>query len=148
MPVFRLNTNANLIDILRSNDSGVYRDYLLDNTQSLNRLNQIILYASIIKNKNYVPFIEVKFTSKYGRREKRIEIVSKNNNEFVLYKLSKASKFDKDALELSNLIIEVKEIINNPTIKGVLLFSDKATDINFINTSIKAFTTDITAELI
>jgi len=147
MPVFKLNTNAKLTDILSFIDSGVEREYLLDQSLKINHLYEIIQYAVKIKDKNIIPFIEVKFPSEFGRREKRIEIVGKNNNEFILYKFSKISKFDKDALELQSIINEAKKI-NNRIIKGILLFSDRATDTNFIISSLSSLTTDISGELV
>jgi len=148
MSILKINTNANLLEIISSINSGIDREYLFEPSLKKNRLQEIIHYANKIKNENIIPFIEVKFASKYGRREKRIEIVGKNNNIFIIYKISKISKFDKDALEIQNIINEVRETLKDISIKGVLLFSDKTTDTKFINSSLSSITTDLTGDFI
>ena len=55
-------------------------------------------------------FFKVKFP--YGRRIKRIELVSKFKNNFNIYKISNKSNIDKDIFELDEIISLIKEKYN------------------------------------
>jgi len=146
MSVLKINCKANISDILSGVESGINRNFIVD-TISRKRLKLIVLFSCKLQEKGINTYVEVKFSSKYGAREKRIEIVGKWNNIVTLYKITSHSKFDKDALELSKIVSEIKEDFQNFSIKGILLCED-CKNINFINKEIGNITQNVTAELL
>jgi len=145
MSILNINIRANLFDILSDTSSGVGCDCIVD-ANNTTRFGQLVLYSSKLTEKGLTPFIEVKFASKYGKRCKRLEVVVKQENLISIYKITTFSKFDKDALELSSVISEVKEKFNELLLYGVLLFFNKNIDINFVNNSLEKFTKNIRAD--
>ena len=57
MPVLNINTNANLLEILSSINSGIEREYLLEPSLKISRLQEIIQYAEIRKLTPPDPYI-------------------------------------------------------------------------------------------
>ena len=73
--------------------------------------------------------LEVKYP--FGKRNKRIEVVSIRENIITLFKISKTEKFDKDILEMESLINNLK-INSDYTINGIVLLNQEA-DANMID---------------
>ncbi len=92
----------------------------LSNSNKKNEL--IIRVASNFKEHGVEVFIEVKYP--FGMRNKRLEIVSRNQKIIKIYKISKTNFFDKDALEIDQVLTEIKNEFNDSGKEfiGVLLF--------------------------
>ena len=147
MSILSVNCKANLLELLADKPSGVNREYILEHNNAT-RLGQLVLYSSLLIKNNITPYIEVKFVSKYSKREKRIELITKEEKKITIYKVSSFSKYDKDALELVNIITEIQEKFTELDVYGVLLFAEKKTNIDFINKSLKTITKNVTGEYI
>ena len=92
--------------------------------------DKLILLASKF---NYMPGHSVCLSVKYplGKREKRLELVCINEKINIL-KISKKSSFDKDAMEMDNLLSHVYENLNPPKeLAGHLLFFELPEPINY-----------------
>jgi hypothetical protein len=146
MPILNIKSKASLLDLIANKDSGIIKEYMIDSTNT-KRLSMLVSYSEKLINKNIEPFIEVKFQSKYGKREKRIEIVGKRKNVITLYKISKVQNYDKNAIELSKLVFEIREFNSEIKIKGILLFVEKNTDILLIQKFINSKNLGIEAKI-
>ena len=146
MPILKINSNSSFFDILSEIPSGIDRDFLID-ADNTSRLGQMIIFASKLIEVNIKPYLEVKFKSKFGKREKRIEIVTKNGKDITLFKITTYSKYDKDAIDLSGIISEIQEQIDSFNICGVLLFLDNTTDIEFVNKTLITISKNIVGRL-
>lgn len=148
MLILKVNCKSSLSDIIKNVYSGSDRDYIFS-PESKKRLDLLVSYSKTLIDKGITTFIEVKFVSKYSARERRIEIVSKDKDCISLYKISSFSKYDKDALDLSHLVLEINETFTNIStpIKGVLLFPQD-TDIQFIKDSVSSMNLALNIELI
>lgn len=127
--ILQLNTKNNLIDIVKGIDNGIYREYLVENHPN-NRLSRLIYSAFKIKEKyKFEPFIEVKY--EYGSRNKRLEIVYKDDRTFNLCKISNFKEFDKDTLELQSVIANILDNDNfKPSeFRGIIIFFENYNDL-------------------
>ncbi|MDC1357725.1 hypothetical protein N8310_09080 [Pseudomonadota bacterium] len=114
--VINLNVKSRLNDIVSGISGGVVRQYIkVDDPQNKNE--KIIFFsAQFVKNKIDV-FIEVKY--KYLRRDKRIEIVTLKDNLISLYKISKTQTLDKDAIEIDQILTNIKLEYKNSNFKFI-----------------------------
>ncbi|WP_297515325.1 hypothetical protein [Flavobacterium sp.] len=122
--IIELNTKSNIEDIALDKKNGVYRKYII-NEFSKNKLDKIVLTSHLFQSKqNKNPFIEVKYD--FGRRNKRLEIVYKENSSITICKITNMSEFDKDCLELIAVIEDMKNkpVMMNFRINGTLVFMD------------------------
>ncbi|MBF6641673.1 hypothetical protein IVB69_09290 [Flavobacterium sp. J49] len=122
--IIELNTKSNFEDIALDKTNGVYRKYII-NELSKNKLDKIVLTSHLFQSKqNKNPFIEVKYD--FGRRNKRLEIVYKENLSITICKITNMSEFDKDCLELIAVIEDMKnkQVMMNFRINGTLIFMD------------------------
>ncbi|MBP8994175.1 MAG: hypothetical protein KBG30_10265 [Bacteroidales bacterium] len=122
--IIELNTKSNFEDIVLNNTSGVNRKYLI-NEHSKNKIDKIILTSHLLQSKqNINPFIEVKYN--FGRRNKRLEIVYKENSFVTICKITNMSEFDKDCLELIAVIedMKTKPVLENFSMNGLLVFME------------------------
>lgn len=122
--ITELNTKSNFEDIVLNNTSGVNRKYLI-NEPSKNKIDKIILTSHLLQSKqNKNPFIEVKYD--FGRRNKRLEIVYKENSSVTICKITNMSEFDKDCLELIAVIedMQTKPVLENFRMNGLLVFME------------------------
>lgn len=122
--IIELNTKSNFEDIVSNNTSGVNRKYLI-NEHSKNKIDKIILTSHLLQSKqNKNPFIEVKYD--FGRRNKRLEIVYKENSSVTICKITNMSEFDKDCLELIAVIedMQTKSVLENFRMNGLLVFME------------------------
>lgn len=122
--IIELNTKSNFEDIVSNNTSGVNRKYLI-NEHSKNKIDKIILTSHLLQSKqNKNPFIEVKYD--FGRRNKRLEIVYKENSSVIICKITNMSEFDKDCLELIAVIedMQTKSVLENFRMNGLLVFME------------------------
>ena len=145
MSIIKVNCKANIFDILSGKESGVNREFIVD-TINKRRLKLMVLFSCKLQEKGINTYIEVKFSSEYGAREKRIEIIGIQDDVICLYKITTHSKFDKDALELSSRVSEIQGSFQKLYIKGILLMKD-CKDIDFINKAISEITENITAQV-
>ena len=122
MCIVVINTGADVIKILNGYKSGKFREYILPNISS-NRQSDLIISLSHHLNKYSFDFIGIYCKYNYGKRNKRLEIVYYNNNKITIIKISKKRKFDKDAIELDNIITDIISRTNQ-TVIGLLLISD------------------------
>jgi len=114
--IINLNVKSRLNDIVSGISGGVVRQYIkVDDPQNKNE--KIIFFsAQFVKNKIDV-FIEVKY--KYLRRDKRIEIVTLKDNLISLYKISKTQTLDKDAIEIDQILTNIKLEYKNSNFKFI-----------------------------
>jgi len=122
--ILELNTKSNFEDIVLNNSSGVNRKYLI-NENSKNKIDKIILTSHLLQSKqNKNPFIEVKYD--FGRRNKRLEIVYKENFTVTICKITNMSEFDKDCLELIAVFedMQTKPFLENFRMNGLLVFME------------------------
>jgi hypothetical protein len=120
--IITLNTKSDLISFLEKKASGTERQYLVSEVFK-NKLDKIVFVAAqLIKQFNAIPLIEVKY--KFGRREKRLEIVYTSNDILHVCKITNMTEFDKDVLELDMVIKDTitNNLIDEDSIKGVILF--------------------------
>lgn len=106
MQTILINTKSTIQSIFSNNPDGVNREYLLV-PNSRKRLDLLIRFSSYLIELGHEVFIESKFQSKYTDRHKRLEVVSRNNGNYNIYKFSSFSRFDKDAIEISRTTNEV-----------------------------------------
>jgi hypothetical protein len=130
-----MNTIENIVN---KEIGGVDTQYILNHT-SKKRIDTLVVIANSLYQQNATPFIEVKFVSRYSSREKRLEIVSRSQDTITIYKISAFSRYDKDAIDLNQLLEEIKSIFSNSEYKfcGVLLFKELE-KIQFIKESLSA----------
>lgn len=109
MSILKANINASIADLLCDKPSGVVTSYLIKDEHG-GKLASMVSLTNDLANSETKTFIEVKFKSKYSQREKRLEIVTMNNNHITICKISNPRKFDKDALEINNVCQELEEL--------------------------------------
>ena len=97
-------TNPSFESILRGEDDGVLKQYLLGSSLTGKDSNILMQSKELINAKQQV-FLKVKVP--FGRRDKRLEIVSRYDNRIDIYKISNIKKVDKDSLEMDNVISTV-----------------------------------------
>ena len=107
--IIDINTNSTLDSIIKNKSDGIVKKYLLDSDIKLKN-QEILTFYKYIEVNNFEFFFKVKFP--YGRRIKRIELVSKFKNNFYIYKISNKSNIDKDIFELDEIISLIKEKYN------------------------------------
>ena len=101
-----LKAKADLHDVVLNKIHGVDRHYILSPNPKT-KLDKLVYLASMLSKKSKsTSLLEVQYT--YGRRAKRLEVVSINDNEITIYKISKKSNIDKDSLELDQVITSLK----------------------------------------
>lgn len=122
MRIIKLNVGSNIIDISQSLDSGTSREYIDLGIKSKKQSDLIISLAGKLSESNY-EFVGIESKYMFGKRNKRLEIVFKDEKTIHVIKISKQKKFDKDAIDLDNLITD---IINKYkiSIKGIILLTD------------------------
>ena len=135
MCIVVINTGADVIKILNGYKSGKFREYILPNISS-NRQSDLIISLSHHLNKYSFDFIGIYCKYNYGKRNKRLEIVYCNNNIITIIKISKQKKFDKDAIELDNIITDITSR-NDQVVIGLLLISDHYQEIIMNNFALK-----------
>ena len=99
--IIDINTNSTLDSIIKNKSDGIVKKFLLDSDIKLKN-QEILTFYKYIEVNNFEFFFKVKFP--YGRRIKRIELVSKFKNNFCIYKISNKSNIDKDIFELDEII--------------------------------------------
>lgn len=112
--IVKFKTKGSLASIIQDGFDGVLRDYLASDKSQIIKIAQ-----KIRKNFEGDVYLEVKYP--YGFRERRIEILLKDEKSYFLIKIiSDAVKVDKEAILLDQLI---SEIIPNMCISpyGVLI---------------------------
>ena len=107
--IIDINTNSTLDSIIKNKSDGIVKKFLLDSDIKLKN-QEILTFYKYIEVNNFEFFFKVKFP--YGRRIKRIELVSKFENTFYIYKISNKSNLDKDIFELDEIISLIKEKYN------------------------------------
>ena len=127
MCIVAINTGADVIEILKGNESGKDREYILPDISSHKQSDLIISLAHHLKKYRF-DFIGIECKYNYGKRNKRLEIVYCNNNKITIIKISKQKKFDKDAIELDNIVTDIISR-NNQVVIGLLLISDNYQEI-------------------
>ena len=118
-----MNTGANLCDIAQNKNSGFDRNYLIEDTPK-SHFDYIVFIASIII-KDKPSFLGISSKFKYGKRDKRIEILSLQEESLNIYKITKYKKVDKEAFELDNLIDTIA-LKTKKNILGNLVIIDKS----------------------
>jgi len=137
MHTFRLNTNASFDDIIKSQETGITREYIYPPIVNKNsKLSRQVKMSYLLKSNQMEPFIEVKFKSRYSCRDKRLEIVTSKDTVIHIFKFSDSKHFDVDATDLSRILEEIQQKygITNYTFKGILLINDG--DLNVMKTSL------------
>jgi hypothetical protein len=114
MSILTVNIKSSILDIVTGNQGGVERSFLILENKK-NKIDSLVILANKLSNESTKTFVEVKFESKYSQREKRLEVVTKKGVDISICKISNKHKFDKDALELSNICEELSSIfkLNN-----------------------------------
>ncbi len=123
MRIIKLNVGSNLIDVSQNLDSGSIREYIDSGNASKKQNDLIITLAGILSESNY-DFVGIECKYLFGKRDKRLEVVFKYDNIIYIVKISKQKKFDKDAIELDNIISDISQK-HNISIKGFVLLIDE-----------------------
>lgn len=123
MRIIKLNVGSNLIDVSQNLDSGSIREYIDYGNTSKKQNDLIISLAGILSESNY-DFVGIECKYLFGKRDKRLEVVFKYDNIIYIVKISKQKKFDKDAIELDNIISDISQK-HNISIKGFVLLIDE-----------------------
>jgi hypothetical protein len=132
--IIELVTKNELLKFVKNENIGIKRKYLVSILPK-SKLDKIVLISSKLTSMFKIDLnIEVKYL--LGRREKRIEIVYKDGDFFNICKITNFKEFDKDSIDLMNLL---KDIKSNPIYKDYifeakLIFSD-----DFNEEIVKAF---------
>jgi len=122
MRIIKLNVGSNIIDISQNIDSGTFREYIDLGIKSKKQSDLIISLAGKLSENDF-EFVGIESKYMFGKRNKRLEIVFKDQKTIHVIKISKQKKFDKDAIDLDNLITD---IINKYkiSIKGIIILTD------------------------
>lgn len=123
MRIIKLNVRSNLIDVSKNIDSGNIREYIDLGNASKKQNDLIITLAGVLSESNY-DFVGIECKYLFGKRDKRLEVVFKYDNIIHIVKISKQKKFDKDAIELDNIISDISQK-HNLSIKGFVLLTDE-----------------------
>jgi hypothetical protein len=123
MRIIKLNVGSNLIDVSQNLDSGSIREYIDSGNASKKQNDLIITLAGILSESNY-DFVGIECKYLFGKRDKRLEVIFKYDNIIYIVKISKQKKFDKDAIELDNIISDISQK-HNISIKGFVLLIDE-----------------------
>ena len=120
--IVSLNSKSSFEDIVfMSKNSGLLNQYIMLSNPT-NKNEKIIKTAFNLKtHKNHI-FIEVKYP--LGRRDKRLEIVTRDKNLIKIYKISKLTSADQEALEIDEILTNIKAKYKNSDKEfyGVLVF--------------------------
>jgi hypothetical protein len=109
--IVTFKTKADLNDVILRGIYGEDRKYILS-PHPKSKLERLVNLASAISNSNKSScLLEVQFT--YGKRAKRLEVVSILDTTISIYKLSKKTSIDKDALELDQVISSIQTHFND-----------------------------------
>lgn len=123
MRIVKLNVGSKLIDVLQNIDTGNIREYIDLGNVSKKQDDLIITLAALLSESNY-RFVGIQCKYLFGKRDKRLDVVFSYNNTIHIIKISKQKKFDKDAIELDNIIFDISQKYNI-FIKGFILLIDE-----------------------
>lgn len=120
-----INKNSSIDNLVASLPDGKNMSYMVSPIPST-KIEQQIYLSNFLLTHGSDPFIETKFRSKFSAREKRLEVVSRQQNNLVIYKFSNISRYDRDAIDLQRIIGELKQEFSNTQIKfqGVILLEN------------------------
>ena len=104
--IITLKTKADLSDIVLRRTYGVDRNYILSSSPKSKLDKQVHLASTLSNGKRSTCLLEVQF--KYGSRAKRLEVVSVLDTIITIYKFSKKTSIDKDALELDQVMSAIE----------------------------------------
>ena len=123
--IINLNCNNEVSNIISNKPGGVYRDFVLESNPV--KKNELIVYASNFLSLKFNTDIFLESKINLGRRNKRIEILLKENNHITFYKITSISNFDQHCLELIDIMTEISKDYNTNNFRSILIFF---TDIN------------------
>jgi hypothetical protein len=136
----KLNTGSNLIEISQNIISGKTKEYIDFESESIEHKDYIISLAYLLNEYGF-DFVGIESKYSFGKRNKRFEIILKDKSQIVIIKISKQNKFDKDALELDNIITYINSS-HNIDLKGYILILDNFNK-DIINDYIKSMKNNI-----
>ena len=118
--IINLNCNNEVSNIISNKPGGVYRDFVLETNPV--KKNELIVYASNFLSLKYKCDIFLESKISYGRRNKRIEILLKENNYITFCKITSIINFDQHCLELIDIMNEISKEYNTINFRSILIF--------------------------
>ena len=118
--IINLNCNNEVSNIISNKPGGVYRDFVLETNPV--KKNELIVYASNFLSLKYNSDIFLESKISYGRRNKRIEILLKENNYITFCKITSIINFDQHCLELIDIMNEISKEYNTINFRSILIF--------------------------
>lgn len=132
--IIELVAKNELIRFVKNENVGIQRKYIVTKSPK-SKLDKIVLISSNLTSMfKCILNIEVKYL--LGRREKRIEIVYKENEIFNICKITNIKEFDKDSIDLVNLLNDIK---SNPDFKNYIFNAKLIFIENYNEEIVKAF---------
>jgi len=106
--MIRIFTKCSIQSILMNSPDGIVRDYLTTSNPT-SRLEDLVALSVLFQKQcpSGHPYIETKI--RYGSRDKRIELIFKNNHDLYFCKITNNKKFDKDMLDLDDVITSISD---------------------------------------